>query len=192
MKTNRFPWIRATLPNRTETVLYPLSTITALWNHLHNMGELPFREKLLFALEAGIPVKEDPDQVGDFVVRVETAPLGLAKVFLVQVEKFSLRVLLHKGKIFIPDHEALTVINAPLSWLIEINPAQKKARILKQKGFSYNEELLYFQDRVVFQVKTHSLSDWLVVWEYFASKGNTKALSLLRHLALEGLARQVC
>jgi len=31
-----------------------------------------------------------------------------------------------------------------------------------------------------------------VVWEYFASKGNTKALSLLRHLALEGLARQVC
>jgi hypothetical protein len=195
ISTNKLKTIRATLPNHALAVLYPLPTITALWNHLHNMGKLPEREKLMSALLAGRPVKDDNHLLrltpADFLVKVEQAPETLAKVVLVQVEKFSLRVLLQSGAIFIPDHEGLTVIGVPLSWLLELNPAQKKAQILWHKGFSFKEELLCYQELDVFQVKTHSRSDWLILWEYFASKGNTKALSLLRHLAYRGLESRV-
>lgn len=196
IRANQLCRLSVTLPNRRKIVVYPLSTITALWRHLLTIEQMPVREKLLAALQAGTPIVEDNEQVlaltrADFVKRVEQAPKALADVVKVQVEELELSFLIEEGKTFLCDYEGLAVIDAPVSWLLELNPAQKKARMLKYKGFSFQQQLVYYQDQVVFEAKTHCLSDWLVVWDYFVSKGNTKALSLLRNLAYQGVSNRV-
>jgi hypothetical protein len=73
-----------------------------------------------------------------------------------------------------------------LTWLVSYSP--KKA-----KTFS---DLKLSKDVMECRVRTHdgfksmyalSLSDWLSVWEYFASRGNRYALALLKAFAREGI-----
>jgi hypothetical protein len=73
-----------------------------------------------------------------------------------------------------------------LTWLVNYSP--KKAKTLSDLKLS--------KDVLECRVKTHegfksiyalSLTDWLSVWEYFASRGNRYALALLKACASEGI-----
>lgn len=193
--SNHLLTVNATLPNQAIVVLYPLPTVMALWSHLLSINKLPNRQELLKALLAGIPVLEDsellPITSSDLKVKVDQAPATLARSIKLQAEDFLLSVWLYQDIFYISDIEGLLLINVPAIWLTELNPAQKKARTLKRNGFSFKEETIFYQEIDIFQVKARVWLDWIIIWGYFAGKGNTKALSLLRYLAIQGLGNRI-
>lgn len=190
---NNLPAITAILPNHSPLTLHPLvPTIQALWSHFQDMGKLSSeRKKLLNELLRETPILKESElllsQAQDFRIEVAQAPITLAKIIKVEIEAFSLQAFLFEDDLYIPDSSGLSIINAPISWIIELNPAQKKARVLKRNGFSFKEEILFYQENSLFQICARAWSDWLILWEYFARKGNSKAFAVLRHLASRGL-----
>jgi hypothetical protein len=200
---NNLPTQQGTIPNNHIVELYPLPTVVEVLKYLHERALLTGQKDLLAALLSGTAILEDSDLLlmtnADLRTRVEPTPSTppLAKVLKFPIGKLSLSVCIGKNEeIYVSDSEGLSVINVPLSWLIELNPGQKKALILKRNGFSFKEETLFYQDidearASIFKTKGRSWSDWLVVWEYFASKGNSKALSLLRNLAGQSIEQRL-
>lgn len=193
VRDNCLPTVKAILPNRTSTTLYPLPTVVALWNHFLSIEPLFSRNRLLKEFLAGTPILENSNSVliESNKVKVDLVPATLAEIIDLQVDRFLLSVLLDENNIYISDNQGLSVINAPTCWIAELNPAQKKARILKSKGFSFEDKIVFYQKNHVFQSRARIWSDWVILWEYFAGKGNTKALELLRHLATQGLENNV-
>ena len=193
ISANCLPTVKAILPNRASATLYPLPTVTALWSHFLSIDPVFPRNSLLKEFLSGTPIVEDSSLVVmDFnKVKVDLVTATLAENIDLQIGRFLLSVLLYEDTIYISDNEGLSVINAPNCWIAEINPAQKKARILKKNGFSFQEKILFYQKNNLFQSRARIWSDWVILWEYFAGKGNTKALSLLRHLATHGLKNSV-
>lgn len=195
ISNNHLTTVKATLPNQGTVVLYPLLTVVALWSYLLSINKLPNRKKLLTAILAGKPVLKDSELLpiisNDFNLKVEQSPNILAKSTNLQIEDFLLAILLYQDTFYIADAEGLLLINVPAIWLSELNPTQKKAQTLKKNGFSFQEKMIFYQENKLFQVKARVWSDWIIIWEYFAGKGNTKALSLLRHLAVQGLRHRM-
>ena len=193
ISANCLPTVKAILPNRVNATLYPLPTVTALWSHFLTIDPLFSRNRLLKEFLAGTPILEDSNFVmmESSNLKVDLIPATLVEIINLQIGSFLLSVFLEEDKIYISDNEGLSVINAPTCWIAELNPAQKKARILKSKGFSFQDKILFYQKNHVFQSRARIWSDWLILWEYFAGKGNTKALLLLRHLATHGLENRV-
>ena len=191
------PTIKAKLPNHSIVVAYPLNpTVTELWKYLDSY--LTDKQKQLRdALLAGNPVLEEswiinPESQGELRVETEAQfSVKLAKNWEFQAGQFIISVLEQEENIYLSDSKGLSVIGVPANWIAQINPAQKKAQLLKQNGFSFKEETLFYQKTDLFQVRARIWSDWLAVWEYFASKGNRKALTLLKTLALQGLGNKV-
>jgi hypothetical protein len=191
------PTIKAKLPNHSIVVAYPLNpTVTELWKYLDSY--LTDKQKQLRdALLAGNPVLEEswiinPETQGELRVETEAQlSVKLAKNWEFQAGQFIISVLEQEENIYLSDSKGLSVIGVPANWIAQINPAQKKAQLLKQNGFSFKEETLFYQKTDLFQVRARIWSDWLAVWEYFASKGNRKALTLLKTLALQGLGNKV-
>jgi len=191
------PTIKAKLPNHSIVVAYPLNpTVTELWKYLDSY--LTDKQKQLRdALLAGNPVLEEswiinPESQGELRVETEAQfSVKLAKNWEFQAGRFIISVLEQEENIYLSDSKGLSVIGVPANWIAQINPAQKKAQLLKQNGFSFKEETLFYQKTDLFQVRARIWSDWLAVWEYFASKGNRKALTLLKTLALQGLGNKV-
>ena len=191
------PTIKAKLPNHSIVVAYPLNpTVTELWKYLDSY--LTDKQKqLLNALLAGNPIVEEswiinPENQGELRIETEAhLSVKLAKSWDFQAGRFIISVLEQEGNLYISDYQALSLIGVPANWLVEINPAQKKAQLLKQNGFSFKEETLFYQETDLFQVRARIWSDWLAVWEYFAAKGNRKALTLLKTLAMQGLGNKL-
>jgi hypothetical protein len=193
ISNHRLPTVKAILPNRANTTLYPLTTVIALWNHFLSIDPFFSRNRLLKEFLSGTPILENSNFVlmESSNLKVDLIPATLVEVINVQIGSFLLSVFLEEDTIYISDKEGLSVINAPTCWIYELNPAQKKARILKSKGFSFQDKILFYQKNHIFQSRARIWSDWVILWEYFAGKGNTKALSLLRHLATQGLENNV-
>lgn len=199
------PTILGILPSRLITKLYPLTTVIELWNYFLSIDELLPRKKLLDAMLANKPILEVssllPIKIGDTLVHPDQAPPRLAKCLNLPIERFILSVLIYQDLIFLSDTKGLSIINAPPTWLLELNPAMKKARSLKKNGFSFQTETVYYPSNSnlvatpptvsIFSCKARVWSDWVILWEYFAGKGNTKALALLRYLAIQGLEHRI-
>jgi len=191
------PTIKAKLPNHSIVVAYPLNpTVTELWKYLDSY--LTDKQKqLLNALLAGNPIVEEswiinPENQGELRIETEAhLSVKLAKNWDFQAGRFIISVLEQEGNLYISDYQALSLIEVPANWLVEINPGQKKAQLLKQNGFSFKEETLFYQEIDLFQVRARIWSDWVAVWEYFAAKGNRKALTLLKTLAMQGLGNKL-
>ena len=192
---NHLPVVEAILPNHSHAILYPLPTVVALWSHLLSLSKLPERKELLMALKAGITVLEDsqlmPIEPNTSKPTTEPTPTTLAKTINLPIDNFLIPVLLSDNTIYISDHEGLSIINASTRWLVEINSAQKKARVLRSNGFSFKEKTLFYRKTKIFQTQARIGSDWIILWSYFAGKGNTKAVSLLQNLALLGLENRI-
>lgn len=192
---NHLQVIRAILPNHARANIYPLSTIISIWNYLLSLDKIPHRQELLTAFMEGKPILENscflPTRLRDIRIEPESAPAVLAKSINLQIDNFSLCILCYKDIFYISDTEGLSIINVPLTWIIELNPAEKKARTIKRNGFSFKEETLFYEKNDVFKARARVWSDWLIIWGYFASKGNTKALLLLRVFAKQGIEQQL-
>jgi hypothetical protein len=119
-----------------------------------------------------------------------------AELIQVEVNKFKFFVLKHENQIFIPTHEGLRLIGVDVSWISAMG--EKRKKVLKKRQFSFNEKLICYQtyqtdlNRInFFFAGSYSWSDWLILWSYFASYRNTKAIQVLRYLAEQGLEHYI-
>ena len=116
-----------------------------------------------------------------------------AEPILLRLGKTTLHLLIYGRQLYIPTHEGLRLISVEPNWL-NIPEKSRKERMLKSLKFSFEEILLCYQignpSQYVF-VEAYSYQDWLIVWSYFASKGNSRAMSVLRWLAQFGMEEHV-
>jgi hypothetical protein len=216
------PIVQGILPGNSIITLFPLATVIELWDYFLSIDELRGRKELFDAISAKKPIVEAsphlPRQLEDTVAHSEQLAPQLAECMKLQIERFILSLLIEQDRIYISDTVGLSIINAPLNWLLGLNPAMKKARSLKKNGFSFQTKTLYYAnsnhltadshlDEEIIQditpPETDSLtvnivscqarlwSDWVILWEYFSGKGNTQSLALLKHLAIQGLEYQI-
>jgi hypothetical protein len=89
------------------------------------------------------------------------------KSFQLRIGRFKLCVVKYQGEICIPEHEGLPVVGASPNWLEDLNQTRQNPTLLNSHRRPWQ--------------------DWLILCEYFCNRGNIKAASLLRHLAVQGL-----
>jgi hypothetical protein len=116
-----------------------------------------------------------------------------AEPILLKLGRTTIHLLIYGKQLYIPSHEGLYLIGVEPNWL-NIPEKSRKERMLKSLKFSFEEILLCYQignpGQYVF-VEAYSYQDWLIVWSYFASKGNSRAMSVLRWLAQFGMEEHV-
>ncbi|HEY9653388.1 MAG TPA: hypothetical protein V6C95_22195 [Coleofasciculaceae cyanobacterium] len=109
-----------------------------------------------------------------------------AKRIEVHVDQYHFFVVKHQNQLFIPTNEGLRLIGVNIDWISELG--SKRRAVLKRRGFSFEEKLLCYQIQSDggnnwFFASSYSLSDWMAIWSYFASRRNFKAVRLLKYLA---------
>jgi hypothetical protein len=112
---------------------------------------------------------------------------------LLRFGKATIHLLIYAKRLYIPTHEGLRLIGVEPNWL-NVGKKSRRERLLKRQKFSFEEILLCYQignsEQYVF-VEAYSYEDWLIVWGYFASKGNSRAISVLRWLAQFGVEQHM-
>jgi hypothetical protein len=112
-----------------------------------------------------------------------------AEPILVHLANKTFHLLIYNEKLYIPTHEGLALIGVELNWLC-FEKNSRRGKLLKRQNFSFKEILLCYETGIrgkyVF-VEAYSYEDFLIVWSYFASKGNSRALRVLMWLAQFGL-----
>jgi hypothetical protein len=107
-------------------------------------------------------------------------------------ETIQLPILVLNNAYYIEILEGLMALGTQPTWLEELRDGDKRSKALRRKGYSGDIKILTTSvDEELFEVKALSLFDWLAIWEYFATKNNSKAISILRSLALFNLDRRV-
>jgi hypothetical protein len=105
-----------------------------------------------------------------------------AKRIEINLDRFHFFVVKHEKQFFIPTNEGLRLINVNIDWISGLGNRRK--RTLERYGFSFKEQLICYEiEGRSFFGGSYSWSDWLRLWSYFASKGNSSAVRLLRVLA---------
>jgi hypothetical protein len=199
ISSNNLKTIKVTLPNRSNSTVYPLSTVTALWSNLNSTEQLPSREKQLLAgFLSNYPIKEGSNynadcgrnaktEVTDANLRMVATP-----IFIKLTKKIEIQVLVLHNNYYIEVYEGLSKLGTQPTWLEELHNSERRKKTLRQKGFSDEIKTIdYQEDNKVWRVQTLSLLDWINICDYFAAKGNTKAIDILKSLAILNLDRRI-
>lgn len=199
ISSNNLKTIKVTLPNRSNTIAYPLSTVIALWSNLNSTEQLPPREKQLLAgFLSNYHIKEGSNydigcgtnakiEVTDVDLRMVATPISIKLTRSIEIQ-----VLILHNNYFIEVYESLSKLGTQPTWLEELYDSERKKKTLMQKGFSGEIKTIDYQENnKVWRVQAVSILDWLNICEYFATKGNTKAINILKSLATLNLDRRV-
>ncbi|MBE9128212.1 MULTISPECIES: hypothetical protein [unclassified Coleofasciculus] len=101
-----------------------------------------------------------------------------------------LKVCLLEGDCYITDFEGLKLIEASPKWLVDITP--RTLRTLKQFGFTGEVKPIIYKNKIgYFKKPARRFSEWVAIWSYFSSRGNTKAAEVLNLLAIENLGERL-
>ena len=110
---------------------------------------------------------------------------------LIQIEttKFKFSVIKHGDELLMTSNQGLGVIGVDINWIASL---EKRKQILTKRGFSFKETLVGYQyefanGNKVFFCEAYSWSDWIIIWGYFAPRGNFRAVSLLSIFADKSL-----
>ena len=117
-------------------------------------------------------------------IKANTTQIQLADNIAVEV------LILQTGEYRISCTEGLQCIEANPEWLMDISP--KKARVFSKIKLSHQTiECRFATERGIKQAYTFSCNDWLSIWEYFAKKGNKRAITVLTACAKEHISERV-
>ncbi len=110
---------------------------------------------------------------------------------LIQIEttKFKFSVIKHGDELLMTSNQGLGMIGVDINWIASLG---KRKQILTKRGFSFKETLVGYQyefasGNKVFFCEAYSWSDWIIIWSYFAARGNFRAVSLLSIFAKKSL-----
>jgi len=112
-----------------------------------------------------------------------------AKLIEIHFSKFKFHLVTYQNNMYVTVNEGLRLIGVDVNWLSNTH-AYQRYKELRSQGFSFKEKLFCCQientSRFLF-ITAYPYKDWLRVWSYFAKRGNTKAVAVLRGLAQYGL-----
>ena len=202
ISSNKLKTILVTLPNQSSSTVYPLSTVISLWSNLNSTEQLPPREKRLLAgLISNYPIKERSNSeksadCGNTKAEVTEAELDLrmiaTPIIIKLTKKIQIKVLIIHNNHYIEVYEGLSKLGAQSTWLDELHDCDRRKKTLRQKGFSGEVKTIDYQENnKVWRVQALSVLDWINVCEYFAHKNNSKAIDILKSLAILNLDRRV-
>jgi hypothetical protein len=199
ISSNNLKTIKATLPNRSNSIVYPISTVTALWSNLNSTQQLPSREQQLLAgFLSNSPIQEGSKynadggknaktEVTDTDLRMIALPVSIKLT-----KKIEIQVLVLHNNYYIEIYEGLSKLGTQPTWFEELHDSERRKKILRQKGFSGEIKTIdYQEDNKVWRVQAFSVLDWINICDYLATKGNTKAIDVLKSLAILNLDRRV-
>ncbi|MCA1993002.1 MAG: hypothetical protein LDL41_13335 [Coleofasciculus sp. S288] len=95
--------------------------------------------------------------------------------------EFHLKILKSKNGSFISEDIGFSLSNFAVDLREPLG--QRKRSFLKSRKFSGELKYCFVPSEIPPIVLARPVHDWFALWEYLASKGNHRALSLLRHLA---------
>ena len=99
-------------------------------------------------------------------------------------------LILQTGEYRISCTEGLHCIQANSEWLMDTS--SKKANIFSKMKLSHQTiECRFATEQGIRQVYTFGCNDWLSIWEYFAKKGNKRAITILKACAKENISVRV-
>ena len=112
-----------------------------------------------------------------------------ARSILIHFSKFKFHLVTYENEMYVTVNEGLRLIDVDINWLSAAK-VYRRYKTLRSQGFSFKEKLFCCQiensEKFLF-VTAYPYKDWLRVWSYFAKRGNTKAIAVLRGLAQYGL-----
>lgn len=103
-----------------------------------------------------------------------------------------LQLFAKDGDYYLSDAQGLQIIEAPSNWLNQINTCPRKLKRLTPKGFTDTIQVILYKNHLgYFKTEVRSWRQWLAIWAYFATRGNSKAANLLMQLSAESLEKRI-
>lgn len=203
VELHKLPSITIQLPNRQVIGAYPLSTVAAYWQYLVESNLLPPNIRTQINWENLIESLKNPNSklqnTETLTTKIATESLfsktieTATSVILKLQQKVVLEVLaLSNSEYRLSFESGLSVIGLPINWLLELPHSQTRLKKLENKGFSgTSKQCKVYTQQGVQTVETLSIKDWLLIWEFFACRGNSKAAAILRACAEENISNRV-
>lgn len=114
-----------------------------------------------------------------------------SELIQIKTAQFNLLMIKHGKQVLVSSGEGLRAIGVDINWISAMG--EKRKRILINRGFSFQEILICYEykldngdNKFVFS-GSYPWSDWMIVWSYFAARGNIRAVSLLSLFAAKSV-----
>lgn len=191
-KKHNLTAIQVKLLNTQVISVYPFSTVIDYWQYLTQSGLITSNCKCRVCLKE-LVISFKPNAYNASGKSYSQNNEATFPVTLPLENKASLEVIpLPDSEIRISLTSGLGIVGHTVEWISALALTPKKLHKLQNKGFTgrtirckvhiNNEETL---------VDTLGIRDWLIIWEFFATRGNTKAGEVLRACAEENVAHRV-
>ncbi|MBF2018458.1 MAG: hypothetical protein IGS23_25330 [Rivularia sp. T60_A2020_040] len=198
MQSNNLETINVIIPSKVFINAITLSSIAIYLRHLLEENKLQRNrlslcreewEELIDALAN--PLSEEYLTPNPCFF-ISNCPPVKANATQIQLEdNVTLEVLvLQTGEYRISCTEGLHCIQANPEWLMNTSP--KKAKVFSKMKLSHQTvECRFVTEQGIRQAYTFGCNDWLSIWEYFAKKGNKRAITVLKACAKENISVRV-
>lgn len=192
IKKHNFTAIRVKLLNTQVISVYPFSTVIDYWQYLIQFGLITSNCKCsLYLKELVISFKPNaykasgnPFSQSNKMAFPVTLPLeNKASLEVIPLSESEIRISLKSG---------LAIVGHTVEWISALALTPKKLNKLQSKGFTGRTlRCRVHTSEGVTLVDTLGIRDWLIIWEFFAIHGNTKAGEVLRACAEENVVHRV-
>ncbi|WP_149030801.1 hypothetical protein [Moorena producens] len=192
LEENGYPKLWVTAPSQRKLTVYPINSLLAYWKYLVSDNLIPAyldKNQTVSLKQLIEQLEKDPNQLiqprvnlinqdSDWLQATPTRiTIGQSQLEILKTEDDQeFRVSLSA---------AMDAIGSSVALLVGIINSRRKLKKLKAKGFSGKILFCYTETQGI--MKTMSLGDCLQIWEYFALKGNTKAVYLLSSCSKLGI-----
>ncbi|WP_414588933.1 hypothetical protein [Scytonema sp. PCC 10023] len=203
LQLHQLPSTSIQVANRQVIVAYPLSSVAAYWQYLVEYNLIP--PNLYYSINwqdliasitdiNSIKVKIDarPTETVSETRFPASNPIATSVVFKLENKVFLEVLALSNSEYRIRIESGLSLIGLPINWLLQLPWSPRKLKKLEKQGFSGATKQCKIQTQEGIQtVETLSIKDWLIIWEFFACRGNSKAAAILRACAEENIPTRV-
>lgn len=206
VQMHKLPTITIQIPNRKVVDGYPLTTVAAYWQHLYETGQIPKQlpagidwEDLIKSLKNGTqetPLNQLPEAEATDEEQFTQPTLTPAKPIVLKLQErlqLRLEVLeLQDNEYRISFESGLAVAGLFPNWLLDLPSSRSRLKKLEKMGFSgVSKQCSLKTPEGYLTVESLSIDDWLTIWEFLASRGNSKAAAVLKACALENIPSRV-
>lgn len=192
IKKHNITDIQVRLPNMQVISVYPWSTVIDYWQYLVHSALIPphcqckyFLRELVISFKpsvkktSGKPCLQSDEMAFPVTLSLEKE----ASLEVIPLSGSEIRISLKSG---------LGIIGQTVDWISALALTPRKLNKLQNKGFTGRTiRCKVHTNEGETIVDTLGIRDWLIIWEFFATRGNTKAGEVLRACAEENVAHRI-
>ncbi len=203
LQLHQLPSTRIQVLNRQVIVAYPLPSVAAYWQYLVEYNLIPpnlyysinWQELIASITDTSLlrlKIDAKPTKTASSTWFPPSNPIATPVVFKLENKVFLEVLALPNSEYRISIESGLSLIGLPINWLLQLPLSPRKRKKLEKQGFCGATKQCEIQTQEGVQmVDTLSIKDWLIIWEFFACRGNSKAAAILRACAEENIPTRV-